>query len=297
MRKALLLGIAASFFFSFTFLLNRSMHLSGGSWIWSASLRYLFAFPMLALIVKKRYGFRNIHLHIRNHCPEWFLWSIIGFGLFYAPSTYAADHGEAWLIAASWQMTIVMGILLAPLFGKKIPFKNLCVSAVILGGVFLLQLHNIKSLNLSTIFSTLIPIFIGAVSYPLGNRKMMEVCGNTLSTIERVYGMILCSLPFWGLLSSFGLIKSGLPSVSQTLQALLVALFSGVIATLLFFKATDSVKFNQKWLAVVESTQAGEVIFSLLGGILLLGDALPDFWGFLGILVIIVGMLLNSMVR
>ena len=39
MKRILGLGILSSFFFAFTFILNRSMNLSGGYWIWSASLR------------------------------------------------------------------------------------------------------------------------------------------------------------------------------------------------------------------------------------------------------------------
>jgi hypothetical protein len=39
---ALLLGIAASFFFAITFVVNRLISLNGGSWIWSASLRFFF---------------------------------------------------------------------------------------------------------------------------------------------------------------------------------------------------------------------------------------------------------------
>jgi drug/metabolite transporter (DMT)-like permease len=294
-NKALFLGIAASFFFAFTFILNRSMNLSGGSWIWSASLRFLLALPLMALIVKGKYGFGNVHRAIRERPWEWLLWSTIGFGFFYAPLSYAGDYGESWLIAASWQMTIVMGVLMAPLFGKRIPFKNLWASGIILSGVFLLQFHNIRNLEISLVLLTLLPILVAAVAYPLGNRKMMVLCADHISTVERVYGMILCSLPFWVLLSIAGLCKAGLPSASQTLQVLGVALFSGVIATLLFFKATDYVKANQKWLAVIESTQAGEVIFTLLGGIILLGDALPDVTGMIGILLIILGMILNSL--
>ena len=45
------LGLLAAFFFSFTFILNSQMNISGGSWIWSASLRYLFMFPILFIIV------------------------------------------------------------------------------------------------------------------------------------------------------------------------------------------------------------------------------------------------------
>lgn len=295
MKKALLLGILGSFFFAFTFLLNRSMNLSGGSWLFSGSLRFFFAFPIMALIVFRKHGFRNIHNAIKQNPKAWLLWSTIGFGFFYAPLCYAGNYGESWLIAASWQITIVMGILLAPLFKEKIPLKNLIAAFIILAGVFLLQINNIVSLQISLLVRTLLPILLAAISYPLGNRKMMAISKNNLSTIERTYGMILCSLPFWFILSVIGIFKESFPSASQLFQSFCVALFSGVIATLLFFRATDIVKSNQKQLAVIESTQAGEVIFTLLGGILLLGDTPPNQVGIGGLVLIISGMILNSL--
>ncbi len=167
--------------------------------------------------------------------------------------------------------------------------------SVILIGVFLLQVNNIKNLELHTTLLTFLPILVAAIAYPLGNRKMMVISKNQLSTLERTYGMTLCSLPFWLLLSTFGLVSVGVPSTGQAIQAFLVALFSGVVATLLFFKATDLVKSSQQHLAVIESTQSGEVIFTLLGGILLLGDAPPDWLGTVGIFLIVFGMILNSL--
>ena len=295
MKKALLGGIAGSFFFAFTFLLNRSMHLSGGSWIWSASLRYLFTLPILGVIVEKKDGFRRVHGAIAKKPGKWLLWSTVGFGLFYAPLSFAGDYGESWLIAATWQVTIVMGVLLTPLFHQRVPVKNLAASGIILTGVFLLQTRNLEHLKLHTVLLTVAPILVAAVAYPLGNRKMMEVSEGRLSTLERTYGMTLCSLPFWLILALFGTAAVGLPSPGQTVQAFCVALFSGVAATLLFFGATDRVKSNQKQLAVVESTQSGEVIFTLLGGTLFLGDALPDRMGAVGIALIVCGMILNSM--
>ena len=41
MKKALFYGILASFFFAFTFILNRSMNLAGGYWLWSLSLIHI----------------------------------------------------------------------------------------------------------------------------------------------------------------------------------------------------------------------------------------------------------------
>lgn len=293
-KKALIYGIVASFFFSFTFILNRNMNLSGGSWYWSASLRYLFTFPIMALVIWRKYGFSRIHRMIVKKPWEWVLWSTVGFGLFYAPLSFAGDYGESWLIAASWQTTIVMGVFMTPLFNSPIPVKNLLASGIILFGVFLLQLHNVVSLDLHHIFLALFPILIAAVAYPLGNRKMMAVIKDEVSTIERIYGMTLCSLPFWILLSLFATVKVGMPSAGQAVQAFGSALFSGVIATILFFRATDLVKSDPKQLAVIESTQSGEVIFTLLGGILFLKDAPPDGLGAAGILLIIFGMIFNS---
>jgi len=289
-----MLGITASFFFAFTFVLNRSMNLSGGSWIWSAGLRFLFALPIMAVIVQRKYGLASIHDKIKKKPKQWLLWSTVGFGIFYAPITYAGTYGEAWLIAALWQLTIVMGIFTAPLFGKRIPLNNLFAAVVLLAGVFMLQIGNLRGLKDASALWVLAPMLLAATAYPLGNRKMMAVTGDAVSTAERVYGMMLCSAPFWLLLSFIGFASVGLPSISQVIQTFLVALFSGVAATLLFFQATALVRHDQRRLAVVESTQAGEVIFSLIGGILLLGEPLPDGWGWAGIALIVIGMILNS---
>ena len=63
---------------------------------------------------------------------------------------------------------------------------------------------------------------------------------------------------------------------------------------MLFFYATDLVKKNEKQLAVVEATQSGEVVFTLLGGILVLGEAVPGPVGAVGLVLIIGGMIFNS---
>lgn len=141
----------------------------------------------------------------------------------------------------------------------------------------------------------LLPILVAAFMYPLGNRKIMSICPPELDTMERIFGMVLCSLPFWIVVALVAFITGGAPSQGQILQSLGVALFSGVIATSLFFHATDLVKENPRHLAVIEATQCGEVIFTLLGGVLILHDAIPSVWGFAGITLIVAGMLANSL--
>lgn len=295
MKKALLYGLLASMFFALTFILNRSMNLGGGYWLWSASLRYLFMLPILWAIVTWQKGDRAVFREIRTHPGSWLLWSTVGFGLFYAPLSMASCYGESWFVAATWQITIVAGVLLTPLFGSRIPVKNLLFSAVILAGIFMLQLPHLESMESSGSLKALALILIAGVCYPLGNRKMMAHCPAGFSTTQRVFGMTLCSMPFWLLCSVYALFTHGLPSFGQVVQSVSVALFSGVVATLLFFEATNLVRHNSKQLAIIEATQAGEVLFTLLGGILFLHDSLPTKAGFLGIGIVVLGMLLNSL--
>lgn len=297
MKKALPLGILSSMFFAFTFILNRSMNLGGGYWLWSAPLRYLITLPLMTLIllIRPRKGISRVIKDIIIQPFNWILWSTVGFGFFYLPLTLASVFGESWMTVSSWELTIVAGILLTPLFGKKIPIRNLLLSGLIVMGVFVMQVPNINTDRWINNLLALIPILIAAFAYPLGNRKMMSVCPNELDTMERIFGMLLCSSPFWIIVSIIAMITGGVPTSGQLIQSVGVALFSGIIATTLFFSATDIVKDNPKHLAIIEASQCGEVVFTLIGGIIILKDSIPGVWGFLGIILIVVGMILNSL--
>jgi len=294
--RALWFGILGALFFAFTFIFNRSMNLSGGSWMWSASLRYLFSLPMLAVLVWRKGELTGVLSAIKKAPWTWLIWSTVGFGLFYGPLSLASIYGESWFVAATWQITILAGLLLTPLFGQRVPGKQLLMTLVILLGIILIQIPYFGSGLGSGVVRASLLILLAAFAYPLGNRKMMVHCKqDQLSTTQRVFGMTLMSTPFWLLLSVFGVADAGLPSAGQILQSLIVAVFSGVVATLLFFEATNLVKHNHKQLAVVEATQAGEVLFTLLGGCLFLGDRLPSLLGFLGIAIVTIGIIGNSL--
>lgn len=294
--RALWYGILGALFFAFTFIFNRSMNLSGGSWMWSASLRYLFSLPMLAILVWRKGELAGVLSAIKKAPLTWLVWSTVGFGLFYGPLSLASIYGESWFVAATWQITILAGLLLTPLFGQRVPGKQLLMTLVILLGIILIQIPYFGSGLGSGVVRASLLILLAAFAYPLGNRKMMVHCKeDQLSTTQRVFGMTLMSTPFWLLLSVFAGADAGLPSGGQILQSLIVAVFSGVVATLLFFEATNLVKHNHKQLAVVEATQAGEVLFTLLGGCLFLGDSLPSLFGFFGIAIVTIGIIGNSL--
>ncbi|MET3292757.1 UNVERIFIED_CONTAM: drug/metabolite transporter (DMT)-like permease [Brevibacillus sp. OAP136] len=298
--KAILLGIAASFFFAFTFVLNRAMDLSGGSWLWSSSLRYFFMVPLLLGLVWYRGNLRALFVEMKQRPWAWVWWSFVGFGLFYAPITFAAAYSPGWLTAGTWQITIVAGSLLVPFFQdadgrrQKIPLHGLWMSGLILLGVAVMQLQHAEGLSVAQLMFGVIPVLIAAFAYPLGNRKMMALCQGRLDAFQRTLGMTIASLPLWVIIAAIGWNEAGLPSSGQLVQTLLVAITSGVVATLLFFSATDMAKGNAQQLAAIEATQAGEVIFAVVLEMLILQAPLPSVWSNVGMALVMVGMVLHS---
>ncbi|WP_404407117.1 multidrug resistance efflux transporter family protein [Jeotgalibacillus malaysiensis] len=299
--KALLIGICSSMFFAVTFILNRSMEVGGGSWLWSASLRFIFMVPFLILIVWMRGNLRDLFREMKKRPLEWIKWSVVGFVLFYAPLTYAAAYGPGWLVAGTWQFTIVAGLLLAPLFLKSdgsrhtVQFRALIISCIILSGVILIQVQQADQLSVSQLLIGALPVVIAAFCYPLGNRKMMELFGDRMDSFQRILGMTLASLPVWIILSGIGLVQTGPPSPGQVIQTFIVAVSSGIIATALFFIATNSVRHDQGKLAAVEATQATQVLFVIAGEAILLSSPLPSGIASMGIGLIVVGIVVHTL--
>lgn len=312
--RAILIGILGAMFFSVTFILNHAMSDDGGSWMFSSSLRFIFMFPFLFIFVWFQQRHHIILLHIRKHFMLWLLWSTLGFVCFYVPITFVSSFSSGWLIAATWQLTIICGLLLAPLFyeyvqyeqqtvkiRERISWRSVGTSTLMIIGVVLVQIPQISNIELHTFIISIVPLIIAAFCYPLGNRKMMVLVDNKLTTIERIYGMTLVTLPIWFIIFGVGVAKNGLPSSNQVLQTFSVAIFSGIIATALFFYATNLVKHNQGKLAAVEATQATEIIFTLIGEMIFLGLPLPDAVSLIGISLITLGIFiycyLNSLIQ
>ncbi|WP_342536715.1 multidrug resistance efflux transporter family protein [Sporosarcina sp. FSL K6-3508] len=306
--KAIGIGVLSALFFAVTFVLNRSMELDGGSWLWSAALRYFFMVPFLFVIVAMRGGLSGMKREMTAAPRPFFIWSFVAFVLFYGPLTFSAGYSPGWLVAGTWQMTIVAGVLLAPFFTfqaktetgdlrtirHRIPKASLIISLIILVGVVLIQIPHANSVSTKIILLGTLPLVMAAFAYPLGNRKMMDLLGGRLDMFQRVLAMTLMTLPFWLVMALYAWATVGLPSTSQVVQSVIVAVSSGVIATSLFFMATDMVQHDQGKLAAVEATQSVELIFAMLGEMVLLSLPLPGALSLVGVLVIIGGMSLHS---
>lgn len=97
------------------------------------------------------------------------------------------------------------------------------------------------------------------------------------------------SLPFWLVLGI--IVRPDLPDTTQLFNTLLVALLAGVAATSIFLYAREQAVTSSE-VAGVDSTQASEVIFALIGGILLLNNEIPSTLGLVGIGLIMLGLVL-----
>ena len=95
------------------------------------------------------------------------------------------------------------------------------------------------------------------------------------------------SIPFWFVLLLF--VSPPPPSSGQLLSTAMVALFSGVIATTIFLYARHLCVHPYE-IAAIDATQSMEVVFSLIGEILILRGAFPSTIGVAGIALTIIGL-------
>jgi drug/metabolite transporter (DMT)-like permease len=280
---AVLLALASALFFTSTYVLNRAMANAGGHWAWSAALRYLLTLPMLAVLMPWLGGFRPVLRELRAHPLAWLGWSGVGFGLFCVCLTWAADHAPSWLVAGTFQLTVIAGMLLAPFLYRdaraRLPRAALALGVLIVAGVGIMQVGHAGGRPLGReAWLALAAVTAAAFLYPLGNRGLLlhlERSGGRLDASQRVFGMTLASQPFWLVVAAYAGTVAGPPPWQQVLLAGGVALGAGTIATILFFRATGMVQDDPAAFGAVESMQAAELLFSTLLGVTLLGEAMP----------------------
>jgi len=297
----ILTGLLSGLFFSSTFILNRVMSLEGGHWVWSASLRYvfmiIFLIILLALFQGRKTPGRVFHLFLKN----WAFWTItgsIGFGCFYALICFSADHAPGWIIAATWQLTIIASLFVLVCFGRSFPKKIWFFSILIFSGVVIINIGHADLINAKDLIMGGLPVLVAAFCYPIGNQLVWEAKnGNTLlpdirdPLLENQFNKVLLlsfgSIPFWLVLIVIS--RPPPPSTTQIFNTALIAIFSGVIATSLFLLARNKAQKASE-LAAVDATQSSEVVFALIGEIIFLNSPLPSPIAFAGMFLVFIGL-------
>ncbi|MFH1156697.1 MAG: multidrug resistance efflux transporter family protein [Pseudomonadota bacterium] len=258
----------------------------------------------LTLIILLTGGVKQLKGVLNLFYLHWKFWIVaggIGFGGFYALICFSADFSPGWVIAATWQSTVVVSLFVFMLFGRSFPKRIWFFSSLIFLGVILVNLSHVEVYDLKALLLGGIPVLIAAFCYPFGNQliweakngksKKLPAIDSALLTnvFNRVLLMTLGSFPLWA-----GLVlitHPPMPSLSQTLHTAMVALFSGVFATSIFLFARNLATTSNE-LAGVDATQSSEVIFALVGGIVFLGDKAPNVESIAGLVLILTGLAL-----
>ena len=302
MVRLIVLGMLAAVFFSSTFVLNRAMSLEGGHWVWSASLRFGFMLVLLCGCLFFTKGVKHLSEIKDVFLQYWLFWIMagsVGFGVFYSLICFSASYAAGWIVATTWQTTILATPVVLIVFGRRVPKKGLLLISLIFAGIILVNLEHAASAKTQEVLFGVFPVLIAAFAYPIGNQMVWEARqgGNRRiprinhavmeDSLARVLLLTLGSIPFWIVMVL--LAAPPPPSSGQIINTALVALFSGVIATTLFLHARHLCVHPYE-IAAVDATQSLEVVFSLMGEILFLQGVFPGPIGVTGIALTIIGL-------
>lgn len=309
MVRLVALGIVSGAFFSSTFILNEVMSLGGGHWVWSASLRYGFMVAFLSLLILVRGGPGKLAQVLRLFSSHWRFWTLagsIGFGGFYGLICFSADYSPGWVIAATWQFTIVASLFVLRGFGRPIPGRIWFFSLFIFAGVLLVNIDRAESVSLLPLVLGALPVLGAAFCYPFGNQMVWEAENGGHRLIPKIESdllkdvfvkvllMSIGSLPLWIILVLA--VAPPAPAVSQLLNTALVALFSGIFATSIFLYSRNQAVHAHE-LAGVDASQSSEVVFALLGGLVFLDSPLPGPIAGVGLFLVVAGLTCFALVR
>jgi drug/metabolite transporter (DMT)-like permease len=229
----------------------------------------------------------------------WIMAGSIGFGVFYSLLSFSASFAPSWIIATTWQTTILATPIVLIAFGKKVPFKGVIFTGLIFTGIVLVNVAYATKATTHDALLGVIPILIAAIAYPIGNQMVWESTQKGYKLIPyidhrvmqdsfaRVLLLTMGSIPFWLVLLAS--VNPQPPSAGQLVSTALVAMFSGVVATTIFLYARHLCMHPYE-IAAVDATQSMEVVFSLVGEVLILKGTIPSSVSVAGIALTIIGL-------
>ncbi|HZV69329.1 MAG TPA: multidrug resistance efflux transporter family protein [Saprospiraceae bacterium] len=304
MRKIILFGIIAAFFFSSTFPINRWLNVhENGHWFWTCSLRYFYVSIFLFAIILLCHGRKSLTETIQCYLSYWYFWIFaggIGFGLFYLLLCYAASYSSGWVLATSWQITILMTPMVIMLLGNKMSSKGLIYLIIIFIGIVFVNVDEFSEISMINLKS-IVPISVAAFCYPLGNTLCKYACegryfkipinkyGISKNIFSQILLMTLGALPILFIVGIF--LSPPHPTNSQLYSTAFIALSTGVIATSFLYKARQLSNNSTFALSAADGTQSAEAPMALFWEWLTFGVIIPSTIGVIGLALVFVGIL------
>ncbi len=280
-----------------------AMSLEGGHWVWTASLRYAYMLVFLSLGLIFFKGTNRFLEVLGVFVEHWFFWMLagcMGFGVFYSLLSLSASYAAGWMVATTWQMTILATPIVLAGFGRRVTSKGLLLIGLVFMGIVLVNIEHAISSSMEEVILGGFPVLIAAFSYPIGNQMVWEARLGGKGPIPRISSAVVedsfaCvllltigSIPFWIVLVL--VTAPPPPSSGQLINTAMVALLSGVIATSLFLHARNLCAHAGE-IAAVDATQAMEVVFSLMGEIVFLQGVFPSMIGMAGVALTTLGLM------
>lgn len=303
MKKLFIYGFLSALFFSTTFAINKWLSVDkGGHWYWTASLRYFFVLILSSLLILVKYGIKHYIDTLKCFKDNFLFWAFaggVGFGVFYLSLCYASSYSEGWVLATTWQSTILFSPMVIYLLGNKVKLSGIAYLAIMFLGVCLVNSYAFQK-NYSNIFHSILPILLSAICYPLGNTLCKYACAGkykslTINKFEisqnvfsQILMMVLGAMPV--LILSFLIFKPYSPTTTQLEFVFIVSILTGVIATSLLYKARQLAGKDSNALAFADGTQSLEAPLALLWEYTIFSGNLPDYIGLIGLILLCLGV-------
>ncbi len=168
----ILVGLISAALFSLTFVVNYNISFSNGHWVWTAVLRYVFTIAILVVILLALKGNAYIKSLFSVFYHHWGFWVIAGSlscGLFYTGLAFSAEYLRGWVVAATFQLTIVFSPFILLMMGYRFNPWLLPFSLLVLSGAMMVNWQNDTGLGEAGI-AGLLPVLVSALAYPIGNQ-------------------------------------------------------------------------------------------------------------------------------
>ncbi|OZG73029.1 hypothetical protein BTA51_13835 [Hahella sp. CCB-MM4] len=298
------IGLVSAALFSLTFVINYEISFGGGSWVWTAVLRYMFTILILLVLLRLTKGrgyLPELFRLFRQNLAFWIIAGSFSCGLFYTGIAFSSEHLRGWAVAATFQLTIIFSPIVLMFMGYRFPLRVLPFSFLVLIGATLVNwAGDVDETNTDLFIMGVLPIIVSAVAYPFGNQLVNSAKNGGLAYVPRIQSPLLNnafsvvlllslgSIPFWLLLVI--VCWPGMPAEDQYLQTFIVALVAGVLATSVFFYARNLTSDPVKVVAV-DTTQATEVLFALFFELMFVDPRIPTYMQLAGLVMVLVGLM------
>lgn len=301
--KLMAIGLLSAALFSCTFAINYNLALGGSHWVWTAVLRYGFTIALLSIFATFRKNHNSFKMLVKEFWGNRYFWILAGTlscGIFYWGICISSEHMRGWMVAATFQLTVVASPLVLVALGSKVPKYLFPVALCIFIGTLMINFKpGESSFSVDYLLYVFIPLLLSAVCYPMGNqlvniaknggnRVISEISNPSISDPFSVI-LLLCfgSIPFW--IALIAITSPPPPTSEQWVQTFFVALISGVLATALFLYARN-LTFDPKNIVAVDATQSTEVIFAMIIELIYINSALPNIYQIAGVALVTLGV-------